>query len=222
VNPDLDYILKLINLIEQPIASDDYIIAEIYKQTLQRQSQVWPSHGLHLAKQHTNSATRFQMRSLPTRVLDVGVQGEDIFLLDSRESVRGYTILKHCWAPLKPRQPPSRLCLYTNLEFPTRSSTFKVAVRITRILGIKYLWIDCLCIVQRCMQDWEKESGKMHEYYRNAYVTIAAIDSKDSFGGILLPREGRIATLSTGNTFVRHMRTVGAKASQDSALESRA
>lgn len=72
------------------------------------------------------------------------------------------------------------------------------------------------------MQDWEKESGKMHEYYRNAYVTIAAMDSKDSFGGILLPREGRIATLSTGNTFVRHMRTVGAKASQDSALESRA
>lgn len=39
--------------------------------------------------------------------------------------------------------------------------SFKDALRITRCLGYKYLWIDSLCIIQDDEADWRKESSKM-------------------------------------------------------------
>ncbi|TGJ83876.1 hypothetical protein E0Z10_g4879 [Xylaria hypoxylon] len=46
-------------------------------------------------------------------------------------------------------------------------------------MGIDYLWIDSLCIIQNDEQDWEKESAKMCDYYENAICTISASSSQD-------------------------------------------
>ncbi|KAH7370060.1 hypothetical protein BKA65DRAFT_386907, partial [Rhexocercosporidium sp. MPI-PUGE-AT-0058] len=46
----------------------------------------------------------------------------------------------------------------------TLPATFRDAVVITRLLGVKYLWIDSLCIIQDQLSDWEHESAKMHQY----------------------------------------------------------
>ncbi|KAK1502880.1 hypothetical protein CTAM01_04869 [Colletotrichum tamarilloi] len=35
------------------------------------------------------------------------------------------------------------------------SKTFQDAVLVTRRLGIKYIWIDSLCIIQDSKLDWE-------------------------------------------------------------------
>lgn len=40
------------------------------------------------------------------------------------------------------------------------------AIYVTRKLGVRYLWIDALCILQGCKQDWEIESGRMASYYK--------------------------------------------------------
>jgi hypothetical protein len=61
--------------------------------------------------------------------------------------------------------------------------TFQDAIKITRRLGIRYLWIDCLCIVQDDAADWEAEAANMAAIYQNAYVTIAAAASTDSYYG---------------------------------------
>lgn len=53
-------------------------------------------------------------------------------------------------------------------------ATFRGAVRISRTLGVQYLWIDSLCIIQHLESDWKAESAKMHKYYQNVFVTIGA------------------------------------------------
>jgi hypothetical protein len=45
---------------------------------------------------------------------------------------------------------------------------------ISRLLGLQYLWIDSLCIVQDDAVDWQVESSKMAVIYENSYITIAA------------------------------------------------
>jgi hypothetical protein len=50
-------------------------------------------------------------------------------------------------------------------------------------LGIRYLWIDALCIIQGDESDWRREAAQMASIYRNAYLTIAATASSDRDGG---------------------------------------
>ena len=60
--------------------------------------------------------------------------------------------------------------------------TFQDAIHLCVKLGVEFLWIDALCIVQDDDQDWETEASKMGKYYRNAYITIAAHPSHTETG----------------------------------------
>src|ERR1043166_8196668 len=42
---------------------------------------------------------------------------------------------------------------------------FQDATNITRQLGLRYLWIDAICIIQDSPHDWAKEAGKMSNIY---------------------------------------------------------
>lgn len=126
---------------------------------------------------------------LPTRVVDVGRKGTDFapFLLVTDGSARGrYAALTHCWGgsidfvltnerleDFQQRLPVERL-----------AQNFKDAVHICRELGVQYLWIDCLCIIQNSEDDWTAESSKMASIYSNAFVTISALASHGSSSGI--------------------------------------
>lgn len=59
-----------------------------------------------------------------------------------------------------------------NLEEMPR--TLLDAVTVTRDLGIRYLWIDALCIIQDDLLDLVSEIDKMTDIYKNATVVIAA------------------------------------------------
>lgn len=48
------------------------------------------------------------------------------------------------------------------------------AVTITRQFGIRYLWIDALCIIQDSHSVWSIEAANMAKIYWNAFITIAA------------------------------------------------
>ncbi|KAB8242097.1 heterokaryon incompatibility protein-domain-containing protein [Aspergillus flavus] len=62
-------------------------------------------------------------------------------------------------------------------------ANFWDAISINRRLGIRYLWIDALCIIQDSQDDWAQESVKMGHIYDSSYLTIAASASEDSNGG---------------------------------------
>jgi hypothetical protein len=51
---------------------------------------------------------------------------------------------------------------------------FLDAVSVTQKLGLQYIWIDSLCIIQDDPADWKKEATTMHEVYKWAKVTIVA------------------------------------------------
>ena len=72
--------------------------------------------------------------------------------------------------------------------------TFQDAITVTRRLQIRYLWIDSLCILQDSPEDWDHESAQMHHVYGNAYVTLAADDSRDSSEGLFRDRFPSLVT----------------------------
>ncbi|KAF4340130.1 hypothetical protein FBEOM_5991 [Fusarium beomiforme] len=62
------------------------------------------------------------------------------------------------------------------------------AIALTRELGVRYLWIDALCIIQDSQADWEKECSAMADTYANAFLTIAASSSVSVTNHFLRPR----------------------------------
>jgi hypothetical protein len=53
------------------------------------------------------------------------------------------------------------------IAWPLLRRTFQHAIITTYGLGIKYLWIDSLSILQGDEKDWETESAEMGPVYEN-------------------------------------------------------
>ncbi|KAF2811222.1 heterokaryon incompatibility, partial [Mytilinidion resinicola] len=83
------------------------------------------------------------------------------------------------------------------LELP---KTFQDAVIINRRLGIRYLWIDSLCILQDSESDWHFESARMGEIYTNSYITSAASLAPNGGTGIFHSRSGETYKFENGVT----------------------
>ncbi|KAK8131758.1 tol protein [Apiospora sp. TS-2023a] len=77
-----------------------------------------------------------------------------------------------------------------NIPIQDLPQTFKDAIAVTRRLGLEYVWVDALCIIQTQQvgrdeeTDWEKEVGKMESVYGGAHVGLAASDASDVHGGM--------------------------------------
>ncbi|KAH6647611.1 heterokaryon incompatibility protein-domain-containing protein [Truncatella angustata] len=52
--------------------------------------------------------------------------------------------------------------------------SFQDAVGVARSMQIRYLWIDCLCIIQDSEEDWETQSLEMREIYAHSICNISA------------------------------------------------
>lgn len=135
-------------------------------------------------------------RKLPTRILDVNCAGHGdastIKLVEATSVERNakYVALSHRWGTSGPTMRATNETL-TDLTrgFKTTSlpQSFQDAVYVTNVLGLRYLWIDCLCIIQDSEDDWNHESMKMEDVFANAYCTIAATRAQSSKDGFLSP-----------------------------------
>jgi hypothetical protein len=136
---------------------------------------------------------------VPTRVLEVQ-HPEDPKRLrlfcPGKEDVRHYIALSHRWGDLQEHEKfctvrgnISALC--EGIEFASLPKTFQDAVTVTRGLGIRFLWIDSLCIVQDDPEDWEREAKCMEMVFSSAYCTIAATSAENSAQGFLANRLSR-------------------------------
>ncbi|KAK4248959.1 putative heterokaryon incompatibility protein [Corynascus novoguineensis] len=141
---------------------------------------------------------------LPSRVIDVDSSHGSVMLFESKGQTGRYTALSHSWGT------SSRLTatkatlddLKAGIALSSLPKTFRDAVEITRRLGIRYIWIDCLCIVQDDPRDWEVEAAYMGQVFQNAYVTISAASCEDSTSGCFPVRQRSsytsVATRSLG------------------------
>lgn len=98
-----------------------------------------------------------------------------------------YVALSHCWGGAISLLLTSTTLHSFQMGLPSSElpPNFQDAVRITQELGIRYLWIDSLCILQDSKTDWEQESKNMCSVYRNSCVTIYALIAPGSKAGIL-------------------------------------
>jgi hypothetical protein len=75
-----------------------------------------------------------------------------------------------------------------SIDFEELPKTFKDAIKVTRSLGLRYLWIDSLCIIQDSREDWEKESALMCQIYSNGFCNISAAAAKNCLEGLFFDR----------------------------------
>lgn len=68
-------------------------------------------------------------------------------------------------------------------------------VETARALGIEYIWIDRLCIIQGDDKDFQSQSSKMGQVYGNATLVIAAASAATENERILAPREDKWLSL---------------------------
>lgn len=127
---------------------------------------------------------------LPYRVIDVGSDGDTLKLCESPDQPGRYIALSHCWGGQIPSMTTKANLAErkTGVAMSFLPQTFFDAVQITRNLGVRYLWIDALCIIQDDKKDWEQESAKMHLVYSNAYLVVAATRSPNSTHGLFHTR----------------------------------
>jgi hypothetical protein len=75
--------------------------------------------------------------------------------------------------------------------------TFADAIEITRTLGVDYIWIDSLCIVQDDEDDWRRETALMEHVYGGSYLNIAAASATSVHGGCWVKGEGMQSAFRT-------------------------
>lgn len=96
-----------------------------------------------------------------------------------------YVTLSHCWGGVVPLRT-LKANLRDHLRKIPMSSiprTFSNAIILAQALGIGFLWIDSLCIIQDDPKDWQTEAAKMHTIYRGAVLAISATSSKSPNDG---------------------------------------
>jgi hypothetical protein len=70
--------------------------------------------------------------------------------------------------------------------------TIREAVSFTRAIGISYLWVDALCIIQDDIHDWQAEILNMSNIYEQSTLTLAASEARDCHGGLFVKRDTSI------------------------------
>ncbi|KAL5094838.1 hypothetical protein Trisim1_005569 [Trichoderma cf. simile WF8] len=158
----------------------------------------------------------------PTRLIHVSGKGESSLIrlvesnthADMAEEPQPYLALSYCWGG----KPPSLTTtkgnyshLKTSISYNALPKTYQDTIRIARALGVKYVWIDALCIIQDDVEDWEKESQVMAEIFRNSLVTLIPLRTTSSDEGFLernpsikIPYHSTEWNLS-GSFFLRHI-----------------
>jgi hypothetical protein len=129
---------------------------------------------------------------LPSRVIAVSPTNNPTRprLFTPNRAVAPYAALTYCWG-YDPDCKTTRASLaeyLTALPLAQLPQTILDAITATRELGLAYLWVDALCIVQDDPDDVAAELSSMVDIYRGAYITISAAVADDSRNGFLSDR----------------------------------
>lgn len=98
-----------------------------------------------------------------------------------------YTALSYCWGQDQVLKTTSanKADVEDGVPLSLLPKTITDAIRVTRELRIKLLWVDSLCLVQDEEDKLAEEIAKMHHYYGNAHITISAATAESCSDGFL-------------------------------------
>ncbi|KPM36558.1 hypothetical protein AK830_g10019 [Neonectria ditissima] len=153
---------------------------------------------------------------MPTRLIDVGKKSSNQVLVCSTRlwgkppgDIVKYVALSHPWGDVKRHDHFSSTRknihgrIKNGIALDELPATFKDAVKVTRELGIRYLWIDSICIVQGDDGDFKEEAKHMETVFSSAYCVIAASRATGTSAGFLNKRPDRkfVEFETSGNSF---------------------
>jgi hypothetical protein len=148
---------------------------------------------------HEECRPIFDGSYLPSRLIDIGqpfsseparlVTIKNGSTIDSKnvyDCAPAYATLSHSWGKSQPLRLLTQNVRQMKQGIPreTLPRVFSEAVTVCWQLGIRYLWIDCLCICQDSEEDWAKESNLMGKIYSYAIINIAATGSINCDGSL--------------------------------------
>jgi hypothetical protein len=138
----------------------------------------------------------------PTRVLQATATTVRLTSNDnwSAEENPSYMTVSHKWS--KKGMPKLLKCnleeMHQGLQVQTLPAVFRDAVALARTLGIRYVWIDALCIVQDDPDELQHEISNMGHIYRNAILNVGALqaakveeDGEEGAHGLFVDRNPR-------------------------------
>jgi hypothetical protein len=130
---------------------------------------------------HPNCSQDASTTFLPTRLIDVGTAKSQwvtklVLSTDLLRSGLQYVTLSHKWGKeeITVLTTENIHMFQTNICVDELPRTFQDAITVTRDLGVRYLWIDSLCIIQNSKTDWRTEAATMQDVYSNCLLNIAA------------------------------------------------
>jgi hypothetical protein len=128
-----------------------------------------------------------QPTTLPTRVLRIDGP-EKVALHISGGEYASYVCLSHCWGDktisLLRTTTATLEQFQSGIPWEVLPKTFREAIHVTQQLGLQYLWIDSLCIIQDSEEDWRHEGSMMADIYELAHVTLAATKPPNADSGL--------------------------------------
>jgi len=125
---------------------------------------------------------------LPRRVLDVGTDISTVRLHQSLENEKAqYASLSYCWGDGGKQITTTNSNLHDHMLALPRHlpKTISDAIEVCRKIGIRYLWIDALCIIQDNSADKLDQIAKMGSIYKSSTVTIVAASAERVTDGFL-------------------------------------
>ncbi|KAJ8118413.1 hypothetical protein OPT61_g614 [Boeremia exigua] len=134
--------------------------------------------------------------TLPVRLVDLLHFSQDdrrLRLYITRPGERNrYAALSYCWGYSQPVITTNRNLFQhlRKIQYKRLPQTLQDAVHTAKAIGLRFLWIDALCIIQDSESDKRAEIAKMAQIYQNAYLTIVAACTTSSAEGFLQVRNG--------------------------------
>ncbi|KAH7110884.1 hypothetical protein B0J11DRAFT_447849 [Dendryphion nanum] len=120
--------------------------------------------------------------AVPTRLLEIINDISSVRLIEPDQSGADryrYACFSHCWGdgyPLKTTKAAvqDRNTQINHSELP---ANFQDAIAVCRWVGIDYIRLDSLCIIQDSKSDLEEESKMIRDVYKKALFVIAVSSS---------------------------------------------
>ncbi|ETS78429.1 hypothetical protein PFICI_10491 [Pestalotiopsis fici W106-1] len=110
----------------------------------------------------------------PTRILEVSQDLKDIHMITEYSADADYAFLSYRWGGPQPLllETDTVPTFQDGIPIESLPATLQDAVQVVRSLGISYIWIDALCIIQNSHKDVTTEISRMAGYVQQAEIVI--------------------------------------------------
>ncbi|KAF4987066.1 hypothetical protein FDECE_15620 [Fusarium decemcellulare] len=131
----------------------------------------------------------------PGRLIDCSIADDHLHLVrgEDLESPEPFATLSYCWGKEKfftLSSENEQEALSGTIALTKLPLAFREAIMLCRVLDIKYLWIDSICIIQSGDRgkDWESHAREMSKIYALGFLNIAVEHASNPSQGLFIDR----------------------------------